>query len=240
MQNLINNSNQGVMAMGKKKIVISGSDINDLTIVRAINILGAKRVVTVAQSSQAWNVQTPQDKAIRYFEADLRQCAAENRSRKANWYLVYCHGLNLHKQRKIVGVNTDKQPCFYNNDWWRKRKEDEWSKFNPPADYYLLDFQGRFADRNWQEQEAEIAKMSGMERAHETIVSEADIAVYKTHNFRLLVHWHWGKSLDSNGFRVFIADFGVIGMYIDRGWSEYSGNSDLRVVLLRKFENLEN
>lgn len=207
-----------------------------LTIVRAISILGKKQVVTAEQASRAWGNQVSQNVVIPYSEEDLRLAAKQNRTGKTKWHLVYCNGLSLREQREIIGTDQSHQPCFYNNDWWLNEKEDKWAKLSPSSDYYLLDFQGRFANQTWQEQEKAINKLGG-ERANEAVVAEAVFSIFKTYNKRLSEDWyHWGSFLTSDGYRVHVGLFDYNGFNVDRRWSG-NRHSDLRVVLVWKFKN---
>ena len=210
-----------------------------LTIVRAINILGQGKVITSEQAAKAWSMEAPKDVTIRYSETTLRACAEQNQSGQADWRLVYCHGMSLREQRAKCGVDQNKQPCFYNNDWWLKISEDKWANFKPQAGYYLVNFRGQFGNKNWNQQEQEIAKLGKeYERCHEAIFGEAILTIYMVNNGeRIAEDWyHWGVSLDSDGIRVVIGLFLAFGLLVYDRWRDFSFQ-DLRVALVRKFDH---
>src|SRR3990167_3176618 len=98
-----------------------------VTIVRALSILGADKVITAEQSADAWKVEAPQNPTIRYSGEILRSCVQSNRESGRDFRLVYLQGMSLRELRDKVGISTDNQPCVYNNDWWLQKSENAWA-----------------------------------------------------------------------------------------------------------------
>ena len=205
---------------------------------KAVSVLGKGKIITLAQATAAWpGVEVPVTVPIRYSAETLQECACENRENGTDWRLVYVHGLSLREQRDQIGTNRNHQPCFYNNDWWLQEKEGEWANFKPESGYFLIDFNGRFGSTAWKKQEKKIAELGHQfERAHETVVAEAILSVFKTTRERLLESWyHWGKSLASVGRRVVVGCFDRDGLSVYSCHPDWDGRGYLRVCLLRKF-----
>ena len=218
-----------------------------LTVVRALNILGQVKVITAQQSANAWGRAISEatisyEAIIRYNEATLRECAKQNQHGvadwRADWRLVYCHGLSLREQREKRGADQSKQPCFHNNDWWIKPCEDSWAKYKPQPGYYLINLRGQFNNMNWNEQEQAISKLGReYERCHETVFAEAILTNYLVNNGeRITEDWyHWGISAASYGYRVCVGFLVALGLFVDDDWHVNSLHF-LRVALARKFD----
>jgi hypothetical protein len=184
-----------------------------------------------------WGITVPQDIRIRYSEETLREAIAANQNGE-QWALAFYSGMSLRQMREKKGTNKSNQPCFYNNDWWLKSSEDSWATKNMEPGYYLLNFNGKFANKKWSDQEGLTTALGSMyERAHENVVSETVISNFGVHNGeRLLENWyHWGKETDSGGGRVCVGDFGSDGFDV-AGYSPGSSHDRLRVVVFRKFD----
>lgn len=199
----------------------------------AIAILGAGKVLTRAQAKG--ETELP----IRYSEDTLRACAKENVEQGCDWRLVYLQGNSLWQELERVGTNRKRQPCFYENSWWLGVKDNHWATEGFEPGYYLIDFNGRFDRTSWSNQENAIAKLGfEFERAHEAIVTEAAFRIFEATGERLLSNWyHWGRSLVSNGDRVYVGHFDSEGWFVDNYLPECGGYDGLRVCLLRKFQN---
>jgi len=211
-----------------------------VTLALANNILGMNKVISNWQAARtAWLIEKIPDCDIYYHEETLRQCAEENAQGKADWRLVYCHGLSLREQREKRGTDRNKQPCFNKeSNWWLESKEDGWATYKPQAGYYLINFRDQFGSLNWNQQEQEISKLGKeYERCHEAIFSEAIFTIFMVNGERIAEDWyHWGVSLVSSGGRVRIGYFRAYGLGVDRGWYGYS-YLGLRVALVRKFDH---
>lgn len=184
-----------------------------------------------------WGIPVPQDVQIRYSEETLREAIQANQNGE-QWALAYYAGHSARQMRDKRGVDTNNQPCVYNNDWWLKNKEDYWATKTLEPGYYLLNYNGKFASKKWSDQEILIAEMGSLyERAHEFVVGETVLSNFSIHNGeRLLENWyHWGKESDSDGLRVCIGCFGSRGLCVS---CDSPGGSDglLRVVVFRKFD----
>ncbi len=208
---------------------------------RALKILGAERIVTAKQSSKAWNIPMPEKAIIGYREEDLREAAIANQSGAASFYLVWCNGFSLKDQRERRGVDKNRSPHFYNNDWWLKDEQKTWASQVANPGYHLLDFgpndRGRFGSVTWENQEKNIAELDqNLERVHETIVSEAVFSIFMVHKKRLMGEWyHWGKSLTAGRDRVCVGNADSDGWNVRNNDPDWNDNDNLRVVLLWKF-----
>lgn len=217
---------------------------NPLDIDGVITILGAEKVVTMQQASDAFNFASLAAVAkgevaimIRYTEETLRECAVLNRSGQADWRMIYALPLSLRQQREVIGVDKANQPCFYDNDWWLNDKEDAWAKFQPEAGYVLIDFKGRFNRTNWNDQNSRISEMGEQyERADERVFAQALVSIFKTHEERLhLGTYHWGRIEDSGGDRVFVGRFASDGLLVYND-HPFLGDGGLFVCVARKFD----
>ncbi|MEK7612197.1 MAG: hypothetical protein AAB407_02555 [Patescibacteria group bacterium] len=220
------------------------SDKTEVTLARAINILGEQKIVSIDLAAKARKIGVGfiaefYNRRIRYSEMTLRECAEQNRDGDADWRLTYCFGFSLRELRDQIGTDPKSQPCCYSNDWWLKKQEDEWATAKPETGYYLVDFNGRFARTSWNNQEREIAKLGGQFfRTPEAVIAEAITTIFQVHKERLLEEWyHWGSSLGSGGGRVFV------GLFVQKGWDLYGGlpdydsDGDLRVCIAQKFQS---
>lgn len=209
---------------------------------RAIEILGANKVITVDATAKAW-IQPISSVPIlytKYTEGTLKQAAKENATGQTDWRLVFVTGKSLREQREISGTDpaSDKQPYFWKNTtWWLDSKEDGWAKQNQPAGYYLIDFNGRWQNLTWDLQEQELQKLGSLyERVNPHIFGEAILTNFVVNKDRLAENWyHWSGVADSDAHLVFIGYLDADGLHVS-GYSR--GNSDplLWVCLFRKFD----
>ena len=210
---------------------------------QSIDLLGKSKVLVAGEVAPHWHYGTPGKIPIRYTEETFRRCADLNKQGSSDWRLVYVTGRSLREQRQIVGVDTNHQPCFFNNDWWLKDQENDWATRNSESGYHLLDFKGRFGRTSWQRQEEEIVKLAEewnlpVKRADEHIISEAAISNYQINKERLLRTWyHWGYSLGFGRVRVFVGCFYQFGWCVDRSHPGFVGGDCLRVCLSLEFQN---
>ncbi|MBI2828082.1 MAG: hypothetical protein HYX77_02265 [Acidobacteria bacterium] len=202
----------------------------------AVAILGRANVLTKAQAKG--EVEFP----IRYSENTLRACAKDNEEESCDWRLVYLRGNSLREERKRVGVNAERQPCFYDNNWWLGGAVGRWlrvmpEKFDPG--YHLIDFNGRFGRTSWPKQEKAVRELGPqLQRAHEAMVTEAALRIFEATRERLLLgFYHWGYSVDFLNNRVYVGLFHAEGWFVDYGPPLWDGNELLRVCLVRKFES---
>ena len=190
-----------------------------ITIVRAIKILGAAKVVTAEQSTKVWNVAVPETlPAIRYTDEILRGCAESNKAGNTDFRLVYLQGFSLRQLRDIGEIRKIYHPSVSNRDWWLKEVEDAWATEKPNSDYYLIDFKGRWASKTWHKQDQKIADLDNYKRAHEASVAEAIVTIFKVTGERLLKGWfHWGSSQGSDASRIGIGCYEEdgVGVYRD-------------------------
>lgn len=204
---------------------------------KASQILGSQKVITAEQAAKAWGVRVEQQPRVLYDEATLKQCAQENASNRANWRLIYIHGFSLRRQREIIGTDYNRQPSFYDNDWWMEPNEENWSTQKTATGYVLIDFRGRFGNKTWFEQE-DLVEALGPEfrRTHEATIVEAIFTTFKVTSHRLLQDWyHWGVSQVSHGNRAYVGDFSSGRLRVD---GDRPGSSDgfLQVCVSRSFQ----
>jgi hypothetical protein len=216
-----------------------------LTLVRAINILGADKVIQPSICAK-WNLPV-MILPIRYREQTLREAAESNKKGETDFRLVYFPGdMSLIHQREISGLDSRKPPYFSSdNDWWlakeeegcRKKEIAYWPKISSSPGYYLIDFKSRFADMNWQAQEAEISKLGGQhERAPEDVFLFAVQSIYMLNGKNVTsTWWHWGKTVDSDGYRVFVYLCDDGKAHVDSCHPDHS-DGNLRVSVSRKFD----
>ncbi len=202
----------------------------------AVAILGQPNVLTQAQAKG--EVELP----IRYSENTLRACANENEEGGCDWRLVYLRGSSLREERKRVGVNAEREPCFCDNTWWLGLWIGRWLKVVPEKfepGYYLIDFNGRFGRTSWLSQEKAIRELvPQFQRAHEAMVTEAALRIFEATDVRLLTwYYHWGYSVDYLSYRVYVGRFRAEGWHVDYGNPLWDTHGLLRVCLVRKFES---
>jgi len=204
-------------------------------------ILGMEKVISAHHAAKAWGMEADSRFPIRYSEATLRECAEANATGITDWRLVYVNGLSLREQRAIQGVaqsDGQNQPCFYNEDWWLRPREDSWAKNSSAVGYVLVDVKGRFASKTWDQQAKLIVALGEQyERCDEHVFAEVIQTIFLTQRGeRIAENWlHWGCSAASNGSQVIVGHFGRYGLHVSNGWDDYC-NSSIRVAVSRKFE----
>jgi hypothetical protein len=197
-----------------------------------IKIIGHKPV------AKFWGVAVPKDIQIRYNEETLRESIQANQNGE-QWALVYYTGQSLRQMREKRGINRNNQPCFYNKNWWLENVENFWANKTLEPGFYLLNYNGKFANKTWMDQEGLITELGPMyERAHEVVVAETILSNFNIHNGECLLEdwYHWGKEeTGSHGDCVIIGRFDSNGLDVSY-WSPGDLRSPLRVVLSRKFD----
>lgn len=205
---------------------------------KAIQLLGAEKVVTAKQWSEAWGREVNETEAgvLHFSQSVLQSAAYTNKAGFTDFRVVYYGGTSLREGHQIFGIDTKVQPCYYaSSTWWFDEENDEWATRQPKAGYYLLDYKLRFKDMKWQPQEDEIVKLgTGYSRAHETVVTEGAFSFYKVHGGERLLEkaYHWGQSLVSDGYRVCVGDFDANGWRVG-GLYPVCSLGDLGVVVAR-------
>lgn len=202
-----------------------------------VNMFGAEHVITAKQAASVWNLEIPAKPAIHYAAKDLHQAAMENRAKKADWHLVYCHGLSLREQQERLGIDKNSKPYFFPDLSDIDANTDRWVTDKPPAGYYLLDFSGKFPNMSWYDQRNAIDKLDGMERAHEAVVAEAMASILKVHNQQPFKNWHhWGRYRTSANCYIQIrCDNNCIKVDGFGCLSKNDHRDSFRVVLAQKF-----
>lgn len=194
-----------------------------------IKIIGHELVANM------WGIVVPGDIQIRYNEASLRK-AIEANAKDEQWALGYYSGQNPRQMRRKIGIGST---CFYDNNWWLKEEEDFWAtKTNIEPGYYLLNFNGKFADKHWGRQESLIGELGPVyKRCHEFVVSETVLSNCRIHNSeKLLENWyHLGEESSSDGNRVVVGGFDSRGFDVGND-APLTSSDQIRVVVARKFD----
>ncbi|HBI97130.1 MAG: hypothetical protein US83_C0007G0030 [Candidatus Falkowbacteria bacterium GW2011_GWC2_38_22] len=193
------------------------------------------KIISHKQVADIWGLVFPENVQIRYSEASLHESIEANANGE-QWALGYYSGQNPRQMRQEIGTGSRD---FYNNDWWLANKEDFWAtKTNIEPGYYLLNFNGKFADKNYYTQERFIRELGPVyKRCHEFVVSETVLSNYRVCNKeRLLERWcHWGEEIDSDRRRVTVGGFDSDGLRVGGEFCARSYDI-LRVVIARKFD----
>ncbi len=202
----------------------------EISINRAIKLLGARNVITAEQASSAWEAKAPAKAVLQIREPSIQSAADTNKNKTTRFMLVYCLGLSLKEQRDRWGIEGFVSMGFYREDahWLDERKDEPWAQERRTPGYRLLDFNSRFHNwkdgTTWQQQEDAIKKLgSGFCRAHEADVVEAYLScirVYGPYPRLLASVSHWGQALTSDGERV------IVGRTISGSVSVHGGNPD--------------
>jgi hypothetical protein len=197
-----------------------------------IKIIGHKDV------ADFWGVAIPKGIRVHYSEETLRESIRANQKGE-QWALAYYAGQSLRQMKEKRGTNRNDQPCFYAKTWWLENTENFWTNKKLEPGYYLLNYNGKFANKTWMDQEELITESGPMyERAHEFVVGETILSNFSIHNGECLLEdwYHWGKEeTGSNDDRVLIGRFDSNGLEVSY-WSPGDLRSPLRVVLFRKFD----
>ncbi|MCR4277456.1 MAG: hypothetical protein NUV80_05340 [Candidatus Berkelbacteria bacterium] len=184
---------------------------------RAIRLLGVEKVVTAQQWGEVWGREVVETEAgvLKFNQGVLQSAADTNKAGFTDFRIVYYGGTSLREGHQIFGTDKSVQPCYWKDSTWWLGSENDWATHQPKTGYYLLDYKLRFRNMKWQSQENEIAKLgNGYSRAHETVVTEGAFSFYKVHNGERLLEkeYHWGRSSDSDGYRV------RVGFFLADGW----------------------
>lgn len=202
-------------------------------------ILGKGKLIGPNQAGRVWGLPKPEARpAIRYREETLVEAARQNQQESRDWRLVYCHGMSLRRQREIRGIDSEKQPCFWEGStWWLKSIEDSWANQAPLAGHYLVDFQSRWPNINWNIQQTELEKLGERyERCRLHIFSEAIFTIFMVTRQRIAENWyHWSAVFDADRDRVCAGDLDARGLHVSGGHPAGSGPR-LRVCVSRKFD----
>lgn len=214
------------------------------TYVRAINILGREKVVTVQEAYRLWNIPySIEDRhtldKIRYSEATLRICAAQNQRRKANWYLIYIIGYSLVEQHQKLGIRSENQFCFhYLCDWFLDKKEESWAGKKSESGYYLVNL-NLFKPENLEYiEQKENAKSLGSEyEVLEPQMFSEIVFSLKTNDKNGMVTflWHRSLTLTSTDKTISIGILTDLGLRVDQHSKKRKDNS-LRMCTYKKHE----
>lgn len=188
---------------------------------QAIKILGKDQVLTPEMAAKLFGKN--QNLALPFTEKELKEAAKENKAGE-DWCLIYASPLSFLEQREIIGTGKDK---FYNYSWWLT---EAWAKEKPIEGWYLINFNLKFNHTNWDGQNKKIEL--GCERADERVVSQAVFGFLNTKKL-LENSYHWGRILDSRGYRVCVRLLPG-GLHVFSVDPSYSDNDFLFVCGARK------
>lgn len=185
--------------------------------VRAINILGNNKVITVQRAYHLWNMPYSLEERhtldqIRYSEATLRKCAIENKKNQASWHLIYIIGKTLPEQRAILGIDPKSQPCFRSGyDWFLDEKEKFWADKKPTnGEYYLINFKdfGTYGLNSTEQLEKVGTLGPGYGVVDPHILAESLISLRKNSNGGIANFWtHRSLVANAKGDYVCVGDF---------------------------------
>ncbi|MEI8143556.1 MAG: hypothetical protein WCG48_03020 [Candidatus Berkelbacteria bacterium] len=203
-------------------------------------ILGNGKVFGIYETMPAWGREARQaNPGISHTEKVICECAEENMN-GADWRMIWINGFSFHQLEKQMGHSRAKQPYFDPNyGWWMKNFHDgeNWATQIVEPGYRLIDFNGRFPDRDWAHQEQAISKLGfSFERAQEQVVIEACCSIRKiSKEINLLLGWfHSGptRPLD-DGRHLRVSNFGRDGWRVLTVPADRVGHH-IRVVLSKK------
>jgi len=203
----------------------------------ALTLLGQTNVVTPEQNVATFNRPLSKDEAVLCPSIEqIQECAEQNKAGTHKWILAYASALSFRDQHLILGTDKTRQPNYYPGvDWFLKPGEKKWADAKPEAGLYLLDMTPRWNKTNWQQQGVNIATLGDdYERADERVFAQAVVAHQKATGNRLFGNvYHWGRFLDSRGYRVCVG-LDPDGLGVDDGHPSYDDNDDLFVCVARK------
>ena len=208
----------------------------------AAEILGPGKVLGYKDVCCARKFDIPTNEPELKFDSGsvedvLREAAEANAAGTANWRLGFVTGLDLRLQRKVMGWNRKKQPCFdpdYN--WWLEPQQDAWANQGLEPGYRLFDFTKNFSSLRWEVQGEKISAIGNQfVRAEEQAVTEICFSNFLLNKGeRLLPDWyHWGHLQTAFGLRVCVGGFDEDGFDVIYNWPDLS-DGILGVVVARK------
>lgn len=194
---------------------------HQVTIDKAISIIGVNRVITAAQARKVFNLDddTPSlfETSVSYTEETLSECATENERKEARWRLVYTLPLSFREQYDRIGTDKDRRGELYfsaptdyivGHCWWLGESEASWVGSKPLAGYHLIDMQGVLQSRtNWHQKTDAIALLGEQfECVDERVFLQALASLFKIHpgEWAHVSRWHWGRLETSSGERVYV------------------------------------
>lgn len=207
-----------------------------VTIERAVRILGADRVVTVAQAAQAFKMPVPEEEPIiRCTHGDFVSAGVRNFRGKGSTFLVHLFSISLMDMREC-----EMHPGVARGGTWWTLGSEQWCRIPPDEGYYLVDFgpknEGRFGSTRWNEQDDKIAGLGiGYLRADEHVVAQTVNLIYMVHGVCLMADWiHWGRHRDSQGYAIGVGRFSPLsGISIGAYNIHNSEDLERRVVISR-------
>lgn len=203
----------------------------------ALKLLGQTRLVTHEQNSTTFGQPSPKGQTVACPNmAQIQECVDQNKAGTHKWILAYGSTQSFRNQHSTLGTDTNHKPNYYPGvDWFLKPNYKEVGDSKPEAGYYLLDMTPRWNLTNWQQQEDNIAALGeDYERADERVFAQAVLAHQKATGQRLFNDkWHWGRILDSYGYRVCV---GLLsdGLYVYGVLPSYGVIDCLYVCVARK------
>lgn len=190
----------------------------------ALDLFNGK-VVTEEESCKVWGLHEALSQKLFYSKATLRRCIKQNDEHCADWWLVYCHGLSLLEQRKVLGTKpSSKLPYFEDDNRWTFKRDEKWTSYKPQAGYYLINFSGQMARGLYCkpfdfDQMEHIIYYLKDKHCHEAIFAEAVLVIFMLRGVNIFSKkWHYGTSNDSFHLRVLVGDFSEGRFRVSPGW----------------------
>ncbi len=203
----------------------------------ALTLLGQTSLVTHEQNSTTFAQPSPKGQTVVCPNmAQIQECAYQNKAGTHKWMLAYASTASFRSQHSTLGTDKSHPPNYYPGvDWFLKPQYKEVGDSKPEAGYYLLDMTPRWNRTNWQQQEDNIVALGeDYERADERVFSQAVLAHQKATGQRLFDNvYHWGRILDSHGYRVCVW-LDSAGLFVYGAHPSYGGSGNLFVCVARK------
>lgn len=118
-------------------------------------------------------------------------------------------------------------------EWW---KDEDFAKENAPAGEYEIDLSSKLTKLTFSEQSKKIKK--GHEITHPAILVDAILSHYRDTGKRLCEEYCLRtKSIDCDGDRVSVGNFGQNGLRVGSWWDD-DRNGSVGVSSARKLKNL--
>lgn len=178
-------------------------------------------------------LEAPEVFPIRYFEETIELLAEDK-----NWFLIYDPGFSLRDNWAILGTTIGCRPNHNcKSKWWFRKDEDQWASKPGVPGYYLINMEGLFGKKRWEDQECLIQEM-GREfyRAPSRIATNAYIARCLLNRKGPLENYeHWGPEKICDEQNRVVIGFTSSGLFVNY-WPSDGQAYKLRVYIIRKFD----
>jgi hypothetical protein len=205
---------------------------------RAREIMG-KNFLGVEEVAECFGIQLTAEELAKVAEVPFTEATLEECK---DTHILFL-GVNHNKEGKPLTINRFRemfpstgQSRFYSYEdaWYDKEKFA--TKETPELRWYLIrkTVTEESRSKNYQEQEKLLKENEERERA--VVYVYGIFLMFKARNERLFeTDYAWCTDLDSDGYRVFVGDFGSEGLYVHYYWDDYYARH-LGLAPARKFE----